>query len=87
LKLDGLFYVIGLFVGFLLFQWTVPDFWAFWNNAGFAGRLTIPGWLGVSYETVVFGVVLMALLMFWGAERIERIFSARGRMEIRYEAD
>jgi hypothetical protein len=79
LKLDGMFFVIGLFAGFTLFQSTVAKFWAFWNDAGFAGRLSLPQWLGVSYQTVVFGVTVMAVLMFWGAERIERVFAARRR--------
>ena len=72
-----MFYVIGLFVGFFLFSSTVHGFWSFWNNAGFTERLTLPDWLGVSPETVVFAVVVMALSMFWGAERVERIFKAR----------
>ncbi len=69
--------MIGLFIGFFLFGSTVDGFWSFWNNAGAFGRLTIPELLGVSPEIVVFAVVLMALLMFWGAEKIERIFTAR----------
>ena len=74
--------MIGLFIGFFLFGSTVERFWSFWNNAGTFGRLTLPGWLGVPPGVVVFAVVLMALVMFWGAERIERTFTAR-RCEVK----
>ena len=70
-------YVIGLFVGFLLFGETVPRYWSFFNNAGFMGRFTIPMWLGVDSGVVVFAVVVMALVMFWGAEKLEKIFTTR----------
>ncbi len=77
-----MFYVIGLFIGSFVFGSTVDGFWSFWNNEGAFGRLTIPEWLGVSPKIVVFAVVLMALMMSWGAEKIERIFTAR-RNEVR----
>ena len=76
-KLDGLFYVLGLAVGFFAFGETVPHFWSFWNTSGLAGRLTIPDWLGAPPGLVVLGVVLMALFMFWWAEKLEKIFTAR----------
>ena len=52
-------------------------FWSFYNDSGFAGRLTLPDWLGVPAGVVVFAVVLMALFMFWGAEKLEKFFTAR----------
>jgi len=74
-----MFYVLGLFIGFFLFGSTVTSFWDFWNNAGFAGTVTVPEWLGVSPEVVVFAVAVMALLMFAGAEKVERIMLRRRR--------
>ncbi len=41
------------------------------------GRFTIPQWLGVDAGIAVFAVVAMALFMFWGAEKLEKIFTAR----------
>lgn len=71
--------MLGLGLGFFLFGETVPAFWSFFNHAGFAGRLTLSEWLGVNAGVVVLGVVLMALGMFWGGEKLERIFTARRR--------
>jgi hypothetical protein len=68
---------VGLFIGFFAFSSTVEGFWSFWNNSGSVGRLTLPQWLGLPPGVVVFAVVLMALLMFWGAEKLESIFTAR----------
>lgn len=76
-KIDGLVYVVGLFIGFLFFGETVPRYWSFFNNAGYMDRFTIPMWLGVDAGVVVFAVVIMALVMFWGAEKMERIFKTR----------
>ena len=68
---------MGLLIGFFFFGSTVERFWSFWNSAGALGRLTLPDWLGVSPGIVVFAIVLMALTMFWAAEKIERAFTAR----------
>jgi rhodanese-related sulfurtransferase len=35
------------------------------------GRINLPQLFGLDYGTVVLAVVIMALLMFWGAEKIE----------------
>ncbi len=64
-------------IGFFLFGETVPRFWGFFNNAGDMGRFTLPQWLGIDAGAVVFVVVSMALLMFWGGGKLERIFTAR----------
>jgi hypothetical protein len=68
---------MGLFVGFAVFGETVPRFWTFFNSAGSMDRFTIPMWLGVDSGVVVFAVVIMALFMFWGAERIECMLKIR----------
>lgn len=73
--------MIGLLVGIFLFGETVPSYWGFFNNAGFMGRYTIPEWLQLDAGVVVFIVVVMALGMFWGAEKVEKIFSARRERE------
>jgi hypothetical protein len=69
--------VIGLFIGFFLFGSTVEGFWSFYNTSGYFGRLTLFDWLGISPGIIVFAVVIMALFMFWGAEKLEKIFTAR----------
>jgi rhodanese-related sulfurtransferase len=76
LKLDGLLFLLGCLSGIFVFGETVEWHRAFWEQAGFMGRLTIPEWLGLSNGTVVLLVVLMALGMFAGAEYLESIFGA-----------
>lgn len=72
-KLDGIFFVLGVFFGIFLFGETVDNYAEFWNSS-YMGRFTLPDWLGVSTGWVVLGVVLMALFMFWGGEKLEQKF-------------
>jgi uncharacterized protein len=74
LKIDGMVFFLGCLLGIFAFGATVPWYEAFWEQAGFMGRYTIPEWLGLSYGTVVLLVVLMALGMFAGAEWLEAWF-------------
>jgi len=69
-KIDGLFFVLGVLFGIFLFGETVSSFALFYDSS-YLGRFTLPEWLGLDYGVVVLGVVLMALAMFWGAERVE----------------
>ncbi len=75
-KLDGLFFTLGALVGIFLFGETVDYYTIFWNSSHY-GRFTIPEWLGVSTGLVVVIVVLMALFMFWGGEKLEAIFGGK----------
>jgi len=70
-KIDGVFFVLGVLTGIFLFGETVSSFELFFFSS-YMGRFTLPELFGVSYGVVVLGVVLMALFMFWGAERVER---------------
>jgi hypothetical protein len=75
-KLDGVAFVLGVVAGIFLFGETVSGFESFWYSS-YMGRLTIPDWLGVSTGVVVLGIVLMALFMFWGAEKLESIYGGK----------
>ncbi len=72
-KLDGVFFVLGVFFGIFLFGETVDNYAEFWNSS-YMGRFTLQDWLGVPTGWVVLGVVLMALFMFWGGEKLEQKF-------------
>jgi len=69
-KIDGVFFVLGVLTGIFLFGETVSSFELFFDSS-YMGRFTLPQLFGLDYGTVVVAVVVMALLMFWGAEKIE----------------
>jgi len=76
LKLDGLFFVLGLLIGMTIFGETVGLFQVFFDSSGNYGEVTLQGWLNLPTGLVVMAVVLMALGMFWGAEKIEAFFAS-----------
>ena len=77
LKVDGAFFVAGVATGVFLFGETVSGFSGFWYSTDY-GRLTLPEWLGLETGVVVFLVTCLALLMFWGANRLRRAIHGDG---------
>ncbi len=73
LKIDGIFFFIGSAIGVFAFGETVNQYAAFFHSS-FMGRFTLPELFGLPTGVVVLAVVLMALFMFWGAEKLEAIF-------------
>ena len=71
LKVDGLYFVLGVVVGVLAFGESVASFNSFWNSS-YMGRFTLPELLGLDTGMVVFLLVLMALAMFWGFGRVSK---------------
>jgi rhodanese-related sulfurtransferase len=69
-KIDGVFFVLGVLTGIFLFGETVSSFAVFFNSS-YMGRFTLPELFGVPYGVVVLAVIVMALAMFWGAEKLE----------------
>jgi rhodanese-related sulfurtransferase len=76
-KIDGMFFMLGGFVGAFLFAETEQFFTNWYNNSGYYGRLTLDQVFGIPAGWIVLLVVLMALFMFWGAEQLERIFGKK----------
>jgi rhodanese-related sulfurtransferase len=76
LKKDGLFFVLGVLAGIFLFGETVDNFAIFWNSS-YMGRFTLPELFGLSTGVTVLLVVLMALVMFWGGEKLEQHFGGK----------
>jgi len=72
LKLDGLFFTLGAFFGIFLFGETVGLFEDFFNSS-YMGRYTLPEMLGLPTGIVVLGITIMALLIFYGGEMVEKI--------------
>ncbi len=71
LKLDGIFFAVGVFFGIFLFGETVGAYEEFWNSS-YLGRFTLPEWLNLPTGIIVLIVVVMALFMFWGGELLEK---------------
>lgn len=76
LKLDGIFFALGVFFGIFLFGETVGAYEEFWYSS-YLGRLTLMDWLKLPTGVVVLIVVLMALFMFWGSEILEKVVGKR----------
>jgi hypothetical protein len=73
LKVDGMIFLAGALFGVFVFGETVSGFEPFFLSS-YMGRFTLPEWLGLPVGVTVLLVVAMALLMFWGAEILERRF-------------
>ena len=76
LKIDGIFFVLGGFVGAFLFGETVGGFENFYNGS-YYGRLTLMDTTGLPAGVLVVLVVLMALGMFIGGEKLEQHFGKK----------
>lgn len=75
LKLDGALFVVGALLGAGVFGETVHLYSDFWNSS-YTERLLLSDWFGWSLGGTVFAVTLLALVFFWGAEKVEAYFRA-----------
>jgi len=73
LKIDGMVFLLGALLGVHAFGETVSSFEAFYLSS-YMGRFTLDQILHVPMGAAVLLVVAVALLMFWGAELLERRF-------------
>ncbi len=71
LKVDGMIFLLGALLGVWGFGETVGSFEPFFLSSSM-GRFTLDQWLHVPMGVAVLLVVAMALVMFWGAELLER---------------
>ncbi|MBU2611293.1 MAG: YeeE/YedE family protein [Chloroflexi bacterium] len=77
LKVDGIVFALGAVFGVWAFGETVDLYWNWWNTGGYYGRLTLMDVFHLPTGVVVLLVVFMALFMFWGGEKLERIFGKK----------
>jgi len=70
-RIDGSVYALGIFAGTLAYAEVYPAIKGFVDSDDM-GQVTLPQVLGLPWGLVVFMVVLIAVLGFWGASRVER---------------
>lgn len=70
-KIDGIFFVLGVFFGIFLFGESVSLFEDFWNSS-FMGRFTLMDLFNTSTGVIVLGVTIMALVAFFFSEQAEK---------------
>jgi rhodanese-related sulfurtransferase len=69
-KIDGITFFVGTIIGVGLFGESVTSISTFWNSS-FTERLLVSDWLGWSIGATVVGVAVLALAMFYAAEKTE----------------
>jgi hypothetical protein len=72
-KIDAMFFIGGIFLGVFIFAEAYPLLESFYNGS-FRGAPTLPQRLGIKEGLVVFGIILVALGMFWVGEWAEKKF-------------
>lgn len=75
-RIDGMVFILGIFFGIFVFGELFPWLEGFYNSTNL-GRVTLPGFLGLSYGMVVFLVVAMALAAFAAAEWGEKFMAKK----------
>jgi len=75
-KIDGYFFVLGVMFGIFVFGEIFPWISDFYNSTPM-GRITLPELFNISFGTIVFFVVLIALGGFIGAEKVEKIMAGK----------
>jgi len=72
-RFDAVLYALGIFAGTFAYAQVYPAIQGF-VNANPMGQVTLPEVFELSWGLVVFVVVIIAVLGFWGATLVERRF-------------
>lgn len=75
-KIDGFFFIGGAMAGMFVFG-EIYSWIAGFHKAGAMGTVLISDWLNVSMGFIGFVVIILALLMFWGGEWLEKKFNTQ----------
>ena len=75
-RIDALLYALGIFAGTFAYAEAYPGIKDL-VNSGAMGQVTLPEVLGLPWGVLVFAIVLIAVLGFWGATRVERWMGSR----------
>ena len=80
-KIDGIFFVLGVLFGIFMFGETVSNFAVFFESS-YMGRFTLPELFDTSYGAVTLAIVVGAILLFWGAEKVEDAVNGRSPQQL-----
>jgi rhodanese-related sulfurtransferase/uncharacterized membrane protein YedE/YeeE len=80
-KIDGIFFVFGVLFGIFMFGETVSNFAVFFESS-YMGRFTLPELFDTSYGAVTLAIVVGAILLFWGAEKVEDVVNGRSPQQL-----
>jgi uncharacterized protein len=75
-KIDGFFFVFGVMFGIFVFGELFPWISDFYNSTPM-GRVTLPELFNISFGTIVFIIVLIAVGGFIGAEKVEKLMARK----------
>ena len=75
-KLDAIVFVFGVLFGIYLFGETISSYAVFFDSS-YMGRFTLPELFNASYGTVVFIIVVVALLLFVVSDKVEAAVNDR----------
>ncbi len=75
-RIDAVLYALGIFTGTFVYAEVYPAIKGL-VNANAMGQVTLPEVFGLPWGLVVFAVVVIAVVGFWGATRIERWVGSR----------
>jgi len=75
-RVDAMAYALGIFAGTFVYAEVYPAIKGF-VNADAMGQVTLPEVFGLPWGLVVFVVVVIAVVGFWGATKIERWAGSR----------
>jgi len=75
-RVDAVVYALGIFAGTFVYAEVYPAIKDFVNSNAM-GQVTLPEVFGLPYGLLVFVVVVVAVVGFWGATKIERWIGSR----------
>jgi len=75
-RIDAMLYALGIFAGTFVYAEVYPAIKGFVNSDPM-GQVTLPEVFGLPWGLVVYAVVVIAVVGFWGATKIERWAGSR----------
>ena len=71
-KIDGMVFLLGVFVGTMSFGDIFYDLLEPIYKGGYMGKVTLPEFFGMNAGVVAFIIIIIAVIAFWIAEKFEK---------------